>query len=346
MDSLDSIWINRTLPANLSHFGYALLVFAIYRKVEDIASQSHSRLSIFTPVALSHGTTTGTLSPTRSSADALYGKWRNSACDSLDVLHWSINGQIAKSGGLEPPCTLILHLSRLLILSPVAELQSLAEGISAHTGTLYETQAYLHEARSAARTRAVRWVLQDRFKARLCLVHAGALYWYIRRYGTDSPLEPFAIYLATLVLWAYSAITQVCTQLRPSKTHKETCDSHGVDQDTLERQSSSFCSPVAERNAITDTPFIYLDRPCDDEMVQNFVREGQLMTAFITGAGDISAKDSADKILQVGARLLEGESPRHSISDSATSSRDSLPYVWAIQKQYADSLLRLSSSNG
>ena len=48
-------------------------------------------------------------------------------------------------------------------------------------------------------------------KARLSVVHAGALLWHMGRCLTGGFLEPFALHMATLVLWAYSASPQLPT---------------------------------------------------------------------------------------------------------------------------------------
>jgi hypothetical protein len=58
-----------------------------------------------------------------------------------------------------------------------------------------------------ARSHLFQWAIRDQFKARLAIVHAGAMFWHVRRYSTNSFAEPFAIYMSTLVIWAYSVST-------------------------------------------------------------------------------------------------------------------------------------------
>src|SRR5690606_14469586 len=49
------------------------------------------------------------------------------------------------------------------------------------------------------------WAHQDRYKARLAVIHAGAVFWHIRRYASHSIMEPFTVFLAALVLWAFGS---------------------------------------------------------------------------------------------------------------------------------------------
>lgn len=54
-----------------------------------------------------------------------------------------------------------------------------------------------------ARSQVLQWAIQDQFKAQLSVIHAGALLWHVRRFSTESFMEPFGIYISTLLLWAY-----------------------------------------------------------------------------------------------------------------------------------------------
>lgn len=61
-------------------------------------------------------------------------KWRNSACDCLDLLHWSANSKAALLSGLESHTILHLHLSRLILLTPTAHIQTFASDSSKRQG--------------------------------------------------------------------------------------------------------------------------------------------------------------------------------------------------------------------
>lgn len=121
------------------------------------------------------------------------------------------------------------------------------------------------------------WATRDQYKARLSLVHAGAVFWHVRRYSVKSVVEPFAIYAATLILWAYSTISHSLRAI----------------QDNATEQSMEILpnSSEAEEGQETDYEplFIYIDRPCDDEMVQRYARIGPKMTASMRRIGSITA---------------------------------------------------------
>lgn len=199
-----------------------------------------------------------------------YSKWRNSACDCLDILHWTANSTIAKAAGLEHPTVLHLHAARLVLLAPFREIRSLATSLATD------------RSRWSKRHQALewqyiwRWVRNDQYKARLSIIHAGVTLWHIRRYSTNAFHEPVAAFLAVLTLWAYGS-----------------CHSN---QDS---------SPDSNRVEPTQEPsFIHLDRPCDDELVQLFVREGHAMRGNVTGVGDICAPEGPERILRIGCEIL------------------------------------------
>lgn len=336
--ALETIWIDKQLPKNLSHFGYVLLIHAIQRKVSEVTSQSQTRLCAFVPsLHLQHTVSVPATFTHNNNAGDTWRAWRNSACDSLDVLHWAMNGQIAEHGGLESPPVFFLHLSRLLLLSPVSDLQKLADDPLLSRRAPNRSSNITKDDLSVSRARVIRWALQDKYKARLCVVHAGALFWHVRRYGTPNFVQPFAIYLATLVLWSYATVVQISSGLRPIGI-AETRDQQEHHQQIF--GNGQQLDPVGhnEASSALETPFIYLDRPCDDEMVQNFVREGHLMTAYINDVGDISQSDAPRRILHVGTQLLTGK------NRAAPTAEDTPGPIWGVQRHYADSLRRCEST--
>ncbi|KAJ5107044.1 hypothetical protein N7456_003719 [Penicillium angulare] len=203
-----------------------------------------------------------------------YSKWRNSACDCLDILHWTANSTIAKAAGLEHPTVLHLHMARLILLAPFREIRSLATSLAA--GKMQWSKR-LH----AVEWQYIwRWVRHDQYKARLSIIHAGVTLWHVRRYSTSAFHEPAAVYLAVLTLWAYGS-----------------CHSHGSPVASSEPQSSGV-------DRSQEPSFIHLDRPCDDELVQLFVREGNSMRGNVTGVGDICAPDGPERVLRIGCETL------------------------------------------
>ncbi|GMF77863.1 unnamed protein product [Aspergillus oryzae] len=61
-----------------------------------------------------------------------------------------------------------------------------------------------------------------------------------------------------------------------------------------------------DENLPSEPTFFHIDRPCDDELVQIFVRGGQGMKGNVTGVGDICAPEGPERILQVGCETLAG----------------------------------------
>ncbi len=50
---------------------------------------------------------------------------------------------------------------------------------------------------------------------------------------------------------------------------------------------------------------ILLDRPTDDELVQQFIRQGHTMCANFTGVGDLYGSRGPERVLIEGIKLLE-----------------------------------------
>lgn len=203
-----------------------------------------------------------------------YSKWRNSACDCLDILHWTANSTIAKAGGLEHPTILHLHVARLVLLAPFREIRSLATSLASnrsHWNKRHQTLEWQY---------IWRWVKHDQYKARLSVIHAGLVLWHVRRYSKSAFHEPAAAFLAVLILWAYGC-----------------CNTAG----------SPNSSPGSDKNGVEGTQrsnVVHFDRPCDDDLVQLFVREGHAMRGNLLGVGDICTSEGPELILRVGCETI------------------------------------------
>ena len=141
--------------------------------------------------------------------------------------------------------------------------------------------------------------------------------------------EPVSVFLATLALWAYGYYTpKVMAQMRNEVEDRSRSTSVSREV-SLGRQATSVSpdqnSSLSEGNAPgsarerrtagsrqstytsdPDPTFIRLDRPCDDEMVQLFVRSGrpQRMKAYITGVGDLCSPEGPARVLREGRKIL------------------------------------------
>ncbi|KAF5720056.1 transcription factor ZMS1 [Fusarium mundagurra] len=262
-----------------------------------------------------------------------YIKWRNQCCDCFDVLHWEALSLSAKAEGLEDPVLLHLHLARLSLLAPVQDLltfadQSTLSGITHMTpSNLYRRGASTLDPRQTIKI----WATQDRYKARLAVIHAGAVLWHVRRYSSDSIVEPFALFLASLVLWAYGQTSSIrklyesaCTigqtplsdnedSMSPSTTTQGSLGSHAIHDNMSTRQRM----PSA----------MQLDRPMDDELVQYFIRFGEDLRLPLEGVDDLCAAEGPLQILQeVSSLLMEQHKP------------------WGISETYAKFLQDLQAS--
>ncbi|OCL02292.1 hypothetical protein AOQ84DRAFT_393059 [Glonium stellatum] len=274
-----------------------------------------------------------------------YSSWRNAACDCVDVLHWAANGTIAQLNGAEHPTVFHLHFARTVLLVPYDKIRALAASIALQTQTVSKAPSMVNGSDiSEAEHDVLQWAQRDEHKARLAILHAGCLYWHVRRYSMRAFYEPAAVFLATLALWAYSSYTSLAS--RASQSDKQTQEQAQSPNDSNARRQSptnhnggdAGMSPPSSPNhtteivlsspssTITDAPeptFILLDRPNDDEMVQMFVRSGHpsRMRAYITGVGNVCSPRGPRRILREGRKILAKISP-----------------VWGCAREYMDLL--------
>ncbi|KAL7919969.1 fungal-specific transcription factor domain-containing protein [Trichoderma austrokoningii] len=290
IDVIEMLYIKKRLPESLSEFSNILIIHGIWRKTKEVINQNQTRLANWIPSASiqARETQQSALNETWPPSSPMLSKWRNSACDCLDILHWRANSKAAGAGGLEHPTVMYLHLSRLILLTPVAHIQTLAANLANENASNIALSQRYAEASNCV----LKWAMNDSFKARLAIIHAGSLFWHIRRYSRKSFLEPFAIYTATLVIWAYSISIQFAKQ-----------------QEDPQAVSSPKCQePTAtaqDEELYSELNVIYVDRPCNDEMVQLYLRHGDKMSAHMTRVGVITEASAQKKILREGIRLLE-----------------------------------------
>lgn len=195
----------------------------------------------------------------------------------------------------------------------------------------------------------LRWVIQDQYKARLSVIHAACLLWHVRRYSTQAFLEPYAIYVATLVLWAYSIALQMYNHheaaLEPAPYVPD-------DMPTGPQTTNHTSSTYEPATAIQIDPdalktVVHLDRPLDDELVQLYIRYGGKMTAHLSRVGDVSGTTAPRKILEEGYRLLtggikvnrDGQYGNH--HTNVRSNSEEPETTWGIQSSFAESLKAL-----
>jgi hypothetical protein len=117
-------------------------------------------------------------------------------------------------------------------------------------------------------------------------------------------MEPHAIYLATLLIWAYSVFA---TPLTDSEFLQNTDGPNSRQHPTSQalRSSDDAGTPTEYDDEEDPEPkFIHLDRPCDDEIVQTFIRVGHKMQGYMQRVGNICNSGASSRILKEGVRLL------------------------------------------
>ncbi|KAI0151025.1 hypothetical protein BJ166DRAFT_581739 [Pestalotiopsis sp. NC0098] len=340
LEALEMLYMEKKLVPDISEFGKLILIYGICRRTKEVCLRSQSQLMSWTPSAtIENRAKTYERGETWPPSSNLLSQWRNSACDCLDILHWSANSTALGQWGWEHPTIFHLHLSRLLILTPLRHIQTLATPSPSQDATSQPST----ERHARAREYVLRWYLQDQYKARLSVIHAGALLWHCRRYSTRVFLEPYAIYVAALVLWAYSISLKFCQ----SRGHfgEPVVTSNNTESPNMDNTPASNPTPQpfpeAWDQATTDamSVIVYLDRPIDDELVQTYIRWGHKMTACLSRVGDIADASAPGSILKEAQRLLNlrdtTRTKDHSANESSSGSEEML---WGVRSSFSRSL--------
>lgn len=274
--ALRVLYVEKRLLRDVGDFARILVIHGLYCQTWDVARSLNRPLLRWTPSAEKGNAESQEFTgPPWLPSISLYNHWRNATCDSLDVLHWIANSDIAKTG-TENTTVLHLHFSRIALLAPYEVIRKLAELV-----VLEDWDAHVFRERCQD---IRRWITDDQYKARLALVHCGVFFWHVRRYSTDAFYEPVKVFLVTLVVWAYGSL---CPLQQRVSTHRRPNDDQDWSSD------------------LDDVSSIRLDRPTDDELVQIFIKRGRSMNATIMGVGNITAPQGPVRMLREGCKLLE-----------------------------------------
>ncbi|KAH9222808.1 hypothetical protein DL95DRAFT_285815 [Leptodontidium sp. 2 PMI_412] len=286
-DTIQLAYIEKRLQSSTGEFSRILCVHALFHRTWEVEKYFKQPLTLWTPTAEKQDIKTIESSlPIWLPGNPTYSKWRNSACDCLDILHWHANSVIGAASGMEHPTVLHLHLARVILLTPIQQILDL-------TKLLTHTSAPPNGPQIVTLRRHIqRWALDDQHKARLATIHAGVLFWHVRRYSSDAFYEPSSVLLATLSLWAYGTFAPHTPPKRANNSTSPGSAPQDSDQD-------------AEATSLFPTS-IQLDRPADDELVQLFVKRGQSMRANITGVGNLCSAKGPLRVLNEGQNLLKG----------------------------------------
>lgn len=294
LDSLRNLYIDKRLLPNQGEFSRILLIHGLFHRTWEVRTTVTQSLSSFEPSEHRQDRSyTQPNSPIWPPSVPLFNKWRNSACDCLDILHWSANATIGLASGMEHPTVLHLHLARVVLLAPMNDIVR----FSRHLIRSSKDSAHHFQPVSAAeaeehRRLIQRWAIQDQYKARLAAIHAGVVFWHVRLYSINGFFEPTAVAFAALLLWALSAFSA-----------KQSPSRQSPDEDKDKGKGTEL--PSAGSSPSPDVcDIILIDRPTDDELVQQFVRQGNNMHANMTGVGDLFGPKGPRKVLAEGQKLL------------------------------------------
>jgi hypothetical protein len=377
--ALETLYNSKKVDPSYSDLSQVLIIHALYQRTWEVGTHIKQPLSEWVPTGKARGFLN---TPSKDNfwlpLYPLYANWRNSACDCLDVIHWQASSVVAKASGIEHPLILHLHLARIVLLTPFQEIQDLLLSLIGKVGNSPKASFYVHDGsyqpRNSAKLPQIRkitwrWLREDQHKARLAMVHAGSVFWYVRRYSAMSFFEPLAVYLASLCLWTYGSYKSAALDrdaaaannrpeggpsgpdasapVQPSRMERKEHPIKFVNKATNRPDSSSgsTMAPSATPEGTAGSPlgpapdsdsdedeasssdeqpeFIHLDRPCDDEMVQHYVRNGHNMSGHMTNVGDICT--TPHKVLLEGAKLL----------------RTKLA-CWGVSREYYDILMKLA----
>ena len=360
--ALEEVYAKKAINPALSELSQILLINALFQRTWEVGTHIKQPMSEWVPTGKARGFLN---TPTKDNfwlpLYPLYANWRNSACDCLDVIHWQASADVAKASGVEHDLVLHLHLARIILLTPFQEIQDLLLSLIGKVGDSSRASFYVHDGSYQPRNQAKlpqirkitwRWLREDQHKARLAMIHAGSVFWHVRRYSSTSFYEPFAVYLASVVLWTYASYKSAALErdaqaanskpvggpsgpdsdlsvVQPARVEwnvtrhdvgQQMQQSPTSDSKSRERPSDS----ESDSESSSDQPeFIHLDRPCDDEMVQHFVRNGHNMSGHMSNVGDICKMPQ--KVLLEGAKLL-----RTRLS------------CWGVSREYYDILTKLA----
>ncbi|OAP56871.1 hypothetical protein AYL99_08983 [Fonsecaea erecta] len=287
LEALQNLYVDKRLLPGLGEFSQILLINGLFHRTWEVQGVVTQSLSHFEPSAQKQASDNlQPKVPIWPPAIPLFSRWRNSACDCLDILHWSANATIGAASGMEHPTVLHLHLARVVLLAPLTDIVLYSYYLIRSSGELARFFPYVSSTEAEEHRQSIqRWAIQDQYKARLAAIHAGVVFWHVRLYSINGFYESTAVALAALLFWALSAFS-------PKKPKSRRVGDEGGTPSPGSPHSSDMCD------------IILIDRPTDDELVQQFVRQGNVMRANMTGVGDIFGPKGPRRVLAEGQKLL------------------------------------------
>lgn len=290
------IYIEKKLPHRRGEFARVLMIHALFHRMWEVERYFSNPLSQWEPVAVPQVCNAMLENDIWLPANGKFAKWQNSTCDVLDILHWQANATIGRADSFEHPTVLHLHAARIILLTPHQDIVKLSRLLTASDGQAGETDSCVHLEATSKSIR--RWAIEHQYKARLSVIHAGSVFWHLRRYPLHAPYEASAVALASLILWAFAVFTGASSLVYANEA--------------LEERRASTLTFKSYKEQTEDTgeametgSVILLDRPTDDELVQAFIRRGDSMEPHLGGVGNLYLPEGPELVLLQGCKILE-----------------------------------------
>lgn len=297
---LQRLYYSKSFSVKHSEFVRIITIHGLYHRLWDVEQTYSNALSFWEPSSAKYAEDAAfPKAPPWLPSVAAFQAWQNASCDALDVLHWQANSTIGQMRGLEHPTVLHLHFARIVLLCPCREITSIAQHLTSPAGDKFK-----HDDMSRATDLVRRWAVHHQYKARLAAIHAGVSLWHVRRHGIDAFYEPPTLGLAILVLWAFSIFADRKKTIRASRSVPQEATNAGPPSVVVNTFGGDHPSDEPNSDSAGDSQFILLDRPTDDELVQQFIRDGASMSPFMSGVGKVFAVSAPPRILAKGVELL------------------------------------------
>jgi hypothetical protein len=281
IDAMQELYVGKFVAKDRGEFARILTIHGLFHRMWEVERYYADPLSHWEPTASRQSIASHVpRSPIWLPSIPAYTKWQNSACDALDVLHWQANAQIGQASGLEHPTVLHLHLARVILLTPYEDIVKLARAMA--NGKSPNSEGCI-----ATKHLIQRWAVQHQYKARLAVIHAGVSFWHVRRYAIDAFYEGPSVALSALILWAFGTFS---IRRTPAQVQ------------AAARESQNGTDDGGEDDASCE--IILIDRPTDDELVQQFIHSGDTMRVHMTGVDDLYGPGGPEGALTQGIKLL------------------------------------------
>lgn len=304
--AMEELYIEKSLPPSRGEFARVLMIHGLFQRSWDVERYFADPLTQWEPnVQRQVSDKVLPSEPVWLPSIPSYAAWQNSACDALDILHWQANASIGKASGMEHPTVLHLHMARVVLLVPHEALVRLAHALSGVKldGPFRQNASISGNPMEGPDATLLRkWAVNHQYKARLAAIHAGVVFWHVRRYSADAFYEAPAVALAVLTLWAFGTFAKTRPPRDDSNGPFRMQDATRAREEQISHESNGIPNEESTEGACD---IILLDRPTDDELVQQFIRHGDKMQAHISGVGDLYNPSSPKAVLKQSCTLLD-----------------------------------------